>query len=122
MAKIESTDWRSEFRLHTLDMVGPAPTAEGEPHWMLQDEMIREWIRDVANEYEKLVAAGGDPFDGEPATLELVVERLGFAGREKPRGLLAQAKFTAALVVATTRHATGAQRAAIKVRRSQPSQ
>ena len=112
----ESTDWRSEFRLHAMDMIRPAPMPQGHSHWMLRDETIREWISDVANENEKLAAAGGDPFRGEPMTLEAVIDKLGFADQEKPRGLLATATFTLALVVATTHHATAAQRQALRLR------
>lgn len=113
-----TSNWRAEFRLHTMDMLRPAPAQRPVTHWMLQDDTIREWIGHVAIEYEKLIAAGGDPFAGEPVTLERVIDELGFAHRKKPSGWFATAKFTAALVVATTRHATAAQRASLRLRRS----
>lgn len=118
MTNIESFDWRAEFRLHAMDIEIPAEAPQRKSHWMLQDETIREWISDVRREYENLIAAGGDPFRGEPVTLELIVDMLGFAEREKPTGLFAYAKFTAALVAATTRHAAAAQRKVLRLRRS----
>lgn len=118
MTNMESVDWRAEFRLHAMDMKAPGEPPQEKLHWMLRDETIREWISDVRREYEILIAAGGDPFRGEPVTLELIIEKLGFADREKPTGLFACAKFTAALVAATTRHSTAAQREVVRLRRS----
>lgn len=113
-----TSNWRAEFRLHAMDMLRPAPPQRPATHWMLEDETICEWISHVAKEYEKLIAAGGDPFAGEPVTLERVVDELGFANRKKPSGWFATAKFIAVLVAATTRHATAAQRASLRLRRS----
>lgn len=99
MTTLALTDWRSEFRLHAMDIAAAGCRGAGSgQHWVLQDETIREWLAGVANEYEKLIALGGDPFDGGPMTPEAVFVKLGFAQREKPRGFFATARFTSELV------------------------
>lgn len=119
MTTLATSDWRSEFRLHTMDLGGATTSAQGSGggHWMLQNQAICAWLRDVAQEYDKLIALGGDPFDGHPMTPEAVIAKLGFTDRQKPSGFFEAAKFTAALVAATTREATGAQREVIRLRR-----
>lgn len=120
MTNTATSDWRSEFRLHTLDLGGGADDVRDGwvEHWMLQDDTIRGWIGDVAADYESLIAVGGDPFNGALLTVEAVIAKLGFADRTRPSGFFATAKFTATLVAATISAATGAQRETIRLRRN----
>lgn len=93
---------REKFRQHAMDL--PAtPTHAPQPHWMLQDQDLKDWIDGVQKEYERLRQAGGDPLDGEPIEPEAVIRRLGFAEQKAPLGLLDCLAFTARMVVATTR-------------------
>lgn len=98
---------REAFRQHAMDLPLPEACAPHQPHWMLRDESLRDWIAELQQEYLRLRLAGGEPLNGEPIGPEAVIRWLGFTHREEPRGFLGYLAFTVSMVLATTREAAG---------------
>src|SRR6185369_12705563 len=95
-------DSRTTFRLHAMDLEA-TPSLVSRVHWMLRDKGIRDCITTLERDYGQLCAAGVDPFDGQPVSADLVIEKLGFSDREEPKGLWDQLKFTVSFFAATIR-------------------
>jgi hypothetical protein len=99
-----TTDWRADFRLHTMYLVRPLPPdGDGDAHWILQDTSFRKMISALESDFADLCAIGGDPLPGQEISAEAIVAKLGYLDFPEPKGFLANAKFTAAFVAACTR-------------------
>lgn len=109
---------REAFRLHAMDLLSSERPAPSQPHWMLRDESLMNWLASLQKEYWLLALAGGDPLDGEPIEPETMIRRLGFADRKAPSGLLDCARFTASMLVATTREAVRVRSEVSRLRRA----
>jgi hypothetical protein len=108
-------DCRTMFRQHALDLWRSpqqrAPHSQQCEHWMLQRRhALRSWLAAVVRHYGRLRRAGADPFDGCPLTGFAVICQLGFESREEPQSLWEHVRFTAAMLVATTRESFRIQR------------
>jgi hypothetical protein len=98
---MSAIDARSQFRLNGMDL-NPTDTP-APPHWMLSQPALRNWVGDLQKEFQRLVAAGFQPFDGDPVSPEAVIDALGLWDHPRPRGLLGHLAFTVRMLAATTR-------------------
>jgi hypothetical protein len=97
-----TTDWRANFRRHTMNL-GRTPHDGGQSHWILQDKSLRDMVHMIEKDCDKLRAIGGDPLPGQDICAEAVIAKLGYRETIEPKGVLANAKFTAGFVAACTR-------------------
>jgi len=100
----QTSDWRADFRLHTLDLDAKADGASAsETHWMLREKGFLDMLAILEQDYLKLCSLGVDPFNGDEITAERILAKLGFDQRLEPSGIFASGKFMASFVIACCR-------------------
>ncbi|GEM_PF-2026116 len=111
-------DCRADFRLHCLDLnylVDSEAAPGGNLHWLNADSFYGPMVERVRKDWARVQDLGGQP-PIDPLTADGVIEVMGFAQTEEPRGALASIALTGRITAACCRESLRAQRAASRQR------